>query len=315
MHSSADPNEARNRNWSNCQTWASKNRQQIFLFCAALSFRVLNDGVKFCKNLSSGSNEWNNKIRFLLYFRVFDVSNRRKFCSDWCYAASVYLCDQIEATPVWTRNNPDDGTISNDIPQIINLYPKSAKGRPGDEVVLNEVLHEMNKIKLGDSIDPAEHALHEHTLDTERLRVPNCRATTNSEARNVNFDQNSDSEKYSEDEDEESLMITTADNPVAMQAKNSPLESRKSKTKSKCLKQAKLISNEDRTKYSQDCRQSERKTVTFNLGNESEKDNKNHAEIDCARLERNNKLYAQLCNQIMSWKTKETMKFLTGNFR
>jgi hypothetical protein len=59
---------------------------------------------------------------------VYDISERKKFCSNKCYKASTYLQKQIPTSPIWLRENERPATI-NFIPQELN------KGCVGEVVV------------------------------------------------------------------------------------------------------------------------------------------------------------------------------------
>lgn len=39
--------------------------------------------------------------------KVFDITERKKFCSNKCYKSSVYLKEQILTTPLWVRKEDD----------------------------------------------------------------------------------------------------------------------------------------------------------------------------------------------------------------
>lgn len=39
--------------------------------------------------------------------KVFDISERKSFCSNKCYKSSLYLKEQILTTPLWIRKNDD----------------------------------------------------------------------------------------------------------------------------------------------------------------------------------------------------------------
>ena len=89
-------------------------------------------------------------LKLLLFnYRVYDLTNRRKFCSDWCFAASLFLANQISAAPVWSKTT-EDGVPLRESTSQIQLYPKSAKGKPGDEIIMNELLYEMRELDLNE---------------------------------------------------------------------------------------------------------------------------------------------------------------------
>ncbi|XP_046674478.1 putative RNA polymerase II subunit B1 CTD phosphatase RPAP2 isoform X2 [Homalodisca vitripennis] len=61
--------------------------------------------------------------------KVFDITDRKNFCSNLCYKASRYLKDQILTSPLWLR----DGQLSPEY-RLISLQSKG--GIVGDEVDL-----------------------------------------------------------------------------------------------------------------------------------------------------------------------------------
>ncbi|VEL35161.1 unnamed protein product, partial [Protopolystoma xenopodis] len=61
--------------------------------------------------------------------RVYEVGDRKRFCSDWCYQASEYLRRQISSDPVWCRNYLPKTTA--ECRANLRLLSKSAKGKPG----------------------------------------------------------------------------------------------------------------------------------------------------------------------------------------
>lgn len=39
--------------------------------------------------------------------KVYDITERKKFCSNKCFKASLYLKEQILSTPLWVRKEDD----------------------------------------------------------------------------------------------------------------------------------------------------------------------------------------------------------------
>lgn len=39
--------------------------------------------------------------------KVYDITERKKFCSNKCYKSSLYLREQILTTPLWVRKEDD----------------------------------------------------------------------------------------------------------------------------------------------------------------------------------------------------------------
>ncbi|GAA55763.1 RING finger protein 113A [Clonorchis sinensis] len=61
--------------------------------------------------------------------RVFDLTHRKHFCSDWCYSASCYVRKQIPTEPGWCRPYGGKGAIN------LTLLPKHARSSPGKLVL------------------------------------------------------------------------------------------------------------------------------------------------------------------------------------
>ncbi|XP_063795958.1 putative RNA polymerase II subunit B1 CTD phosphatase RPAP2 isoform X2 [Pseudophryne corroboree] len=62
--------------------------------------------------------------------KVYDITERKCFCSNFCYRASKYYEAQIPATPVWTREGES--------PPVITLLKEGKRGHSGEEVKLIE---------------------------------------------------------------------------------------------------------------------------------------------------------------------------------
>ncbi|XP_072199399.1 putative RNA polymerase II subunit B1 CTD phosphatase RPAP2 isoform X2 [Excalfactoria chinensis] len=60
--------------------------------------------------------------------RVYDITERKCFCSNFCYKASKYFEAQISKSPVWMREE--------EIPSDIELLKKGQSGQSGEEVKL-----------------------------------------------------------------------------------------------------------------------------------------------------------------------------------
>lgn len=61
--------------------------------------------------------------------RVFDLTHRKHFCSDWCYSASCYVRKQIPTEPGWCRPHGGKGAVN------LTLLPKHARSSPGKLVL------------------------------------------------------------------------------------------------------------------------------------------------------------------------------------
>ncbi|XP_077309045.1 putative RNA polymerase II subunit B1 CTD phosphatase RPAP2 isoform X2 [Lithobates pipiens] len=82
--------------------------------------------------------------------KVFDITERKCFCSDFCYRASKYYEAQIPETPVWSREVES--------PPVIKLLKEGKSGHSGEEVVLadrhlrpSEIEKPKRVVKDGDS--------------------------------------------------------------------------------------------------------------------------------------------------------------------
>ncbi|XP_027746482.1 putative RNA polymerase II subunit B1 CTD phosphatase RPAP2 isoform X2 [Empidonax traillii] len=62
--------------------------------------------------------------------RVYDITERKCFCSNFCYRASKYFEAQISKSPVWMREE--------DEPPDIELLKEGQSGRSGEEVKLRD---------------------------------------------------------------------------------------------------------------------------------------------------------------------------------
>ncbi|XP_069593665.1 putative RNA polymerase II subunit B1 CTD phosphatase RPAP2 isoform X1 [Ranitomeya imitator] len=62
--------------------------------------------------------------------KVYDITERKCFCSNFCYRASKYYEAQIPKTPVWSREEES--------PPVIKLLKEGKSGRSGEEVKLTE---------------------------------------------------------------------------------------------------------------------------------------------------------------------------------
>ncbi|VDM22266.1 unnamed protein product [Hydatigera taeniaeformis] len=98
--------------------------------------------------------------------RVYEIGDRKYFCSDWCYRASCYLRRQIPTEPAWCRPLPTGPLLG------IKLLPPDAPGRPGKTILdalyylrLNDdIQNEGKKDEFSSSEEGSER---EDTLDKE----------------------------------------------------------------------------------------------------------------------------------------------------
>ncbi|KAM3838969.1 putative RNA polymerase II subunit B1 CTD phosphatase RPAP2 isoform 1-T2 [Vipera latastei] len=111
--------------------------------------------------------------------KVYDITERKRFCSNFCYKASKYFEGQISKTPVWLREE--------ERPPAIEVLKKESSGYSGEEIQLvserikaldienptpAEILH--NSDSGGESNSDAEQefvssVLQENLSNTEKL--------------------------------------------------------------------------------------------------------------------------------------------------
>ncbi|VUZ53461.1 unnamed protein product [Hymenolepis diminuta] len=92
-------------------------------------FAYKNCGYVLCRNTLT-ENHLNQKYRIsVARRRVYEVGDRKYFCSDWCYRASCYLRHQIPSDPAWCRALPTGPMLS------LKFLPAHAPGRPGKTIL------------------------------------------------------------------------------------------------------------------------------------------------------------------------------------
>lgn len=69
-----------------------------------------------------------------IHNKVYDITERKKFCSNECYKSSVYIREQILTTPLWVRKEDDI------IPEF-----KLLSVDDGDETKSNQKLEDKNE--------------------------------------------------------------------------------------------------------------------------------------------------------------------------
>ncbi|NWI75732.1 RPAP2 phosphatase, partial [Dryoscopus gambensis] len=91
--------------------------------------------------------------------RVYDITERKCFCSNFCYRASKYFEAQISKSPVWMREeekSPD-----------IELLKEGQSGQSGEEVKLRDEVIKASDIENPRiSSDPCESASHDTASDS-----------------------------------------------------------------------------------------------------------------------------------------------------
>ncbi|XP_077299348.1 putative RNA polymerase II subunit B1 CTD phosphatase RPAP2 [Arctopsyche grandis] len=87
--------------------------------------------------------------------KVYDITTRKNFCSDQCYAASTYLKQQMMTTPLWFREKDD-------IPKFC-LLPLDIKGVKGEliDISITEKIPKDNKKPFASYLDFTQASLNE----------------------------------------------------------------------------------------------------------------------------------------------------------
>uniref|UniRef100_A0A8C3IZY9 RNA polymerase II subunit B1 CTD phosphatase RPAP2 homolog n=1 Tax=Calidris pygmaea TaxID=425635 RepID=A0A8C3IZY9_9CHAR len=118
--------------------------------------------------------------------RVYDITERKCFCSNFCYRASKYFEAQISKSPVWMREEEK--------PPDIELLKEGQSGQSGEEVKLcDEVIKASDIENPGISSNPCESGSHDtasdSSSDTEQEFVSSV--LPGSQASSANFAQQS----------------------------------------------------------------------------------------------------------------------------
>uniref|UniRef100_A0A8C9UG47 RNA polymerase II subunit B1 CTD phosphatase RPAP2 homolog n=1 Tax=Serinus canaria TaxID=9135 RepID=A0A8C9UG47_SERCA len=91
--------------------------------------------------------------------RVYDITERKCFCSNFCYRASKYFEAQISKSPVWMREEEK--------PPDIELLKEGRSGRSGEEVKLRDEVIKASDIENPRiSPDPCESVSHDTASDS-----------------------------------------------------------------------------------------------------------------------------------------------------
>ncbi|KFO84345.1 Putative RNA polymerase II subunit B1 CTD phosphatase RPAP2, partial [Buceros rhinoceros silvestris] len=91
--------------------------------------------------------------------RVYDITERKCFCSNFCYRASKYFEAQISKSPVWMREEEK--------PPDIELLKEGQSGQTGEEVKLRDEVVKASDIENpGISSNPCESGSHDTASDS-----------------------------------------------------------------------------------------------------------------------------------------------------
>nr|XP_022904104.1 RNA polymerase II subunit B1 CTD phosphatase Rpap2 [Onthophagus taurus] len=56
--------------------------------------------------------------------KVYEITDRKNYCSNYCYKASLHVKKQLDSSPLWLRNHNETS--------MLNLLPSSETGSPGE---------------------------------------------------------------------------------------------------------------------------------------------------------------------------------------
>ncbi|NXX42932.1 RPAP2 phosphatase, partial [Tricholaema leucomelas] len=116
--------------------------------------------------------------------RVYDITERKCFCSNFCYRASKYFAAQISTSPVWMREEEK--------PPDIELLKEGQSGQSGDEVKLRDEVIKVSDIEnprmSSNPCKPGSHdAASDSSSDTEQEFVSSV--LPESQSNSANFAQ------------------------------------------------------------------------------------------------------------------------------
>uniref|UniRef100_A0A1I8J6D4 RNA polymerase II subunit B1 CTD phosphatase RPAP2 homolog n=1 Tax=Macrostomum lignano TaxID=282301 RepID=A0A1I8J6D4_9PLAT len=122
-------------------------------------------GFPLCPEPLSPTNDRAQQQRYRIIAstrRVYDVTRRKCYCSDACFAQSTYVHDQlIPETPLWLRVGADASASSVDPPPLtadaLTETLAAVEPRPGDPVVLDAVAEDLDRLlKISDKPQASE---------------------------------------------------------------------------------------------------------------------------------------------------------------
>ncbi|XP_053200435.1 putative RNA polymerase II subunit B1 CTD phosphatase RPAP2 [Panonychus citri] len=101
--------------------------------------------------------------------KVYDLSERKLFCSNLCYKASCYLKEQLTDEPFWMRFSEMIGAISS-VPLVrVNIY-QDTKGARGEEVlVVPRVETDADNLTTGEIETDKEDEFKFHGVEKDKL--------------------------------------------------------------------------------------------------------------------------------------------------
>lgn len=98
--------------------------------------------------------------------KVFDITERKKYCSNECYRASVYLREQILTTPLWVRKDDDI------IPEfkLLSFKDEEIGGGKDDDIIPEFKLISFNDEEIGGDKDEINGSEKDENTKTEKDR-------------------------------------------------------------------------------------------------------------------------------------------------
>ncbi|VDP93682.1 unnamed protein product [Echinostoma caproni] len=114
--------------------------------------------------------------------RVYDATDRKPFCSDWCYRAFQHVRKQVSPEPGWCRIVPNPYRTPK-----LSLLPVNAPGRPGKLVL--DILHQM---RLDRASSPVNFSDEENDNDWDRNSISDTCSDTSGDDHSEILDSDDD---------------------------------------------------------------------------------------------------------------------------
>ncbi|KAI1280538.1 putative RNA polymerase II subunit B1 CTD phosphatase RPAP2 [Halotydeus destructor] len=76
--------------------------------------------------------------------KVYDITERKQFCSNLCFKASSFFKEQLEEQPLWLRDDATKASMTRKLTSL-KLYAEK-KGLPGTEMKYDIVSDELNTL-------------------------------------------------------------------------------------------------------------------------------------------------------------------------
>lgn len=96
--------------------------------------------------------------------KIYDITERKHFCSNFCYKASNHIKEQIESSPLWLRTEQN--------PSKFRLLLAKENGIPGEEIlILNKAADESTFTSVVDFAEASLSEVQDNELTTEFKRL------------------------------------------------------------------------------------------------------------------------------------------------